>query len=64
MRGSRGPPLAFLWGIQRGYSLRKENTSFGAAAVSYTHLIILFFIIGSEFFITYKVSLRKGKKEA
>ena len=22
------------------------------------------FIIGSEFFITYKVSLRKGKKEA
>ena len=26
--------------------------------------IILFFIIGSEFFITYKVSLRKGKKEA
>ena len=31
-RGSRGPPLAFLWGIQRGYSLRKENTPFGAAA--------------------------------
>ena len=26
--------------------------------------IILFFIIGSEFFISYKVSLRKGKKEA
>ena len=26
--------------------------------------IILFFIIGSEFFLTYKVSLRKGKKEA
>ena len=27
--------------------------------------IILFFIIGSEFFITYRVSLRKGgKKEA
>ena len=26
--------------------------------------IILFFIIGSEFFITYKVSLRKGKTEA
>ena len=26
--------------------------------------IILFFIIGSEFFITYKVSLRKSKKEA
>ena len=25
--------------------------------------IILFFIIGSEFFLTYKVSLRKGKKE-
>ena len=25
---------------------------------------ILFFIIGSEFFLTYKVSLRKGKKEA
>ena len=29
-RGVR--PLAFLWGIQRGYSLRKENTPFGAAA--------------------------------
>ena len=29
------------------------------------HGIILFFIIGSEFFITYQVSLRKsGKKEA
>ena len=26
--------------------------------------IILFFIIGSEFFLTYKVSLRKDKKEA
>ena len=26
--------------------------------------IILFFIIGSEFFLTYKVSLRNGKKEA
>ena len=26
--------------------------------------IILFFIIGSEFFLTYKVSLRKGNKEA
>ena len=26
--------------------------------------IILFFIIGSEFFITYKISLRKGEKEA
>ena len=24
--GSKGTPLAFLWGIQRGYSLRKENT--------------------------------------
>ena len=30
--GGRGPPLAFLWGIQRGYSLRKENTPFGVAA--------------------------------
>ena len=29
--GSRGS-LVFLWGIQRGYSLRKENTPFGAAA--------------------------------
>ena len=28
MRGSRGTPLAFLWGFQRGYSLRKENTPF------------------------------------
>ena len=27
-RGSRGTPLAFLWGMQRGYSLRKENTPF------------------------------------
>ena len=32
MSGSRGTPLAFLWGIQRGYSLRKENTPFGVAA--------------------------------
>ena len=31
-RGSRGTPLAFLWGFKRGYSLRKENTPFGAAA--------------------------------
>ena len=30
--GRGGTPLAFLWGIQRGYSLRKENTPFGAAA--------------------------------
>ena len=28
MRGSRGTPLACLWGIKRGYSLRKENTPF------------------------------------
>ena len=28
-RGSRGTPLAFLWGFQKGYSLRKENTPFG-----------------------------------
>ena len=27
-RGSRGTPLAFLWGFQRGYSLWKENTPF------------------------------------
>ena len=27
-RGSRGTPLAFLWGFKRGYSLRKENTPF------------------------------------
>ena len=27
-----GPPLAFLWGIQREYSLRKENTPFCVAA--------------------------------
>jgi len=32
MPGVEGPPLAFLWGIQRGYSLRKENTPFGVAA--------------------------------
>ena len=30
--GRGGTPLVFLWGIQRGYSLRKENTPFGAAA--------------------------------
>ena len=30
--GRGGAPLVFLWGIQRGYSLRKENTPFGAAA--------------------------------
>ena len=32
VRGRGVRPLAFLWGIQRGYSLRKENTPFGAAA--------------------------------
>ncbi len=32
VRGRGGTPLVFLWGIQRGYSLRKENTPFGAAA--------------------------------
>ena len=31
-RGSRGTPLAFLWGIKRGYSLRKENTPLCLAA--------------------------------
>ena len=25
MSGVEGDSLAFLWGIQRGYSLRKEN---------------------------------------
>ena len=30
-RGSRGTPLAFLWGFKRGYSLRKENTPFALA---------------------------------
>ena len=32
VRGRGVSPLAFLWGIQRGYSLRKENTPFGVAA--------------------------------
>ena len=32
VRGRGVRPLAFLWGIQRGYSLRKENTPFGVAA--------------------------------
>ena len=36
------------------------NQSFGDILTG----IILFFIIGSEFFISYKVSLRKSKKEA
>ena len=27
-RGSRGSPLAFFWGFQRGYSLWKKNTPF------------------------------------
>ena len=27
-----GPPPSDLWGFQRGFSLRKENTPFGAAA--------------------------------
>ncbi len=36
-RGSRGTPLAFLWGFQRGYSLRKENTPLiGSSAKSCT----------------------------
>ena len=28
VRGQGARPLAFLWGMQRGYSLRKENTPF------------------------------------
>ena len=28
VRGQGARPLAFLWGFQRGYSLRKENTPF------------------------------------
>ena len=32
--GSRGTPLAFLWGIKRGYSLRKENTPFVSCSAS------------------------------
>ena len=43
--------------ISSGFSL---NHSFADILTG----IILFFIIGSEFFLTYKVSLRKGKKEA
>ena len=35
--GRGGTPLVFLWGIQRGYSLRKENTPFGAAARTPLH---------------------------
>ena len=33
-RGSRGTPLAFLWGFKRGYSLRKENTPFAPCSAS------------------------------
>ena len=42
-------------------SIRDSIDNYGADILTG---IILFFIIGSEFFITYKVSLRKGKKEA
>ena len=38
-RGSRGTPLAFLWGIKRGYSLRKENTPFDKAAPIQTSIL-------------------------
>ena len=41
MRGSRGTPLAFLWGFQRGYSLRKENTPFGYAAPAADQLSVI-----------------------
>ena len=33
-RGSRGTPLAFLWGFKRGYSLRKENPPFAPCSAS------------------------------
>ena len=46
--------------LSRGASEFGLNHSFADILTG----IILFFIIGSEFFITYKVSLRKGKKEA
>ena len=38
VRGQGARPLAFLWGFQRGYSLRKENTPFvsGSSAKSCT----------------------------
>ena len=32
--GSRGAPLVLLWGIQRGYSLREENTPFDACSAA------------------------------
>ena len=32
--GRGGTPLAFLWGIKRGYSLRKENTPFVSCSAS------------------------------
>ena len=38
-RGSRGTPLAFLWGFKRGYSLRKENTPFDKAAPIHTSIL-------------------------
>ena len=31
MSGVEGSPLVLLWGIQRGYSLREENTPFDSA---------------------------------
>ena len=47
-------------GASEIYSVFSLKHSFAAILTG----IILFFIIGSEFFLTYKVSLRKGKKEA
>ena len=50
--------------LSRGASESSSVFSLNHSVADILTGIILFFIIGSEFFLTYKVSLRKGIKEA
>ena len=50
--------------LSRGASEISSEFSLNHSFADILTGIILFFIIGSEFFLTYKVSLRKSKKEA
>ena len=55
----------FLVFMQKGAGQIASQFNLNENASDIITGIILFFIIGSEFFITYQVSLRKnGKKEA
>ena len=55
----------FIVALERGTNLIANNfSSFNASASKIVIGIILFFVIGSEFFINYKLNFRTSKKEA